>query len=192
MLIERRIDGAIGPHDEVGAEHLARVPLEPLAQPVGEEADARQRRDREHQCNNEQRQLARAPVARGHAGGLADQVAQAEAACMRVHLKAGLPGRRLRRVLPPLQSRFPPIELSRDTMWFAMPRKPPETPRHRRGSAHADAAMKAAFAGRAEVRHYPCDHFDVWPGSDWFEPVLRHQVQFLERHLRVEDSPVDR
>jgi pimeloyl-ACP methyl ester carboxylesterase len=50
--------------------------------------------------------------------------------------------------------------------------------------APVDAAMKAAFAGRAEVRHYPCDHFDVWPGSDWHEPVLRHQVQFLTRHLR--------
>ena len=51
-------------------------------------------------------------------------------------------------------------------------------------SAPADAAMRTAFAARAEVRHYPCDHFDVWPGSDWFEPVLRHQVQFLSRHLR--------
>ena len=50
--------------------------------------------------------------------------------------------------------------------------------------APLDAAMKAAFAGRAEVRHYPCDHFDVWPGNDWFEPALRHQVQFLSRHLR--------
>jgi pimeloyl-ACP methyl ester carboxylesterase len=50
--------------------------------------------------------------------------------------------------------------------------------------APVDAAMKAAFAGRAEVRHYPCDHFDVWPGSDWFEPALAHQVQFLTRHLR--------
>jgi dienelactone hydrolase len=51
-------------------------------------------------------------------------------------------------------------------------------------SAPSDAAMKAAFAGRAEVRHYPCDHFDVWPGSAWFEPTLRHQAQFLTRHLR--------
>ena len=49
--------------------------------------------------------------------------------------------------------------------------------------APVDAAMKAAFAGRAEVRHYPCDHFDVWPGKDWFEPALRHQVEFLRRHL---------
>jgi len=51
-------------------------------------------------------------------------------------------------------------------------------------SAPADAAAKAAFEGRAEVRHYPCDHFDVWPGNDWFEPALAHQVSFLERHLR--------
>jgi len=50
--------------------------------------------------------------------------------------------------------------------------------------APVDAAMKAAFAGRAEVRHYPCDHFDVWPGADWFEPALAHQVSFLTRHLR--------
>ena len=45
------------------------------------------------------------------------------------------------------------------------------------------AAAKAAEAGRAEVRHYPCDHFDVWPGSDWFEPVVEHQLHFLRRHL---------
>jgi len=50
-------------------------------------------------------------------------------------------------------------------------------------SAPPQAAAKAAFAGRAEVRHYPCDHFDVWPGSEWFEPAVRHQVQFLQRVL---------
>lgn len=50
-------------------------------------------------------------------------------------------------------------------------------------SAPAQAAAKAAFAGRAEVRHYPCDHFDVWPGADWFEPVVAHQLFFLRRHL---------
>jgi pimeloyl-ACP methyl ester carboxylesterase len=50
-------------------------------------------------------------------------------------------------------------------------------------SAPPHAAAKAAEAGRAEVRHYPCDHFDVWPGRDWFEPALAHQVRFLERHL---------
>ena len=50
-------------------------------------------------------------------------------------------------------------------------------------SAPPRAAAKAAEAGRAEVRHYPCDHFDVWPGSDWFEPALAHQLLFLRRHL---------
>lgn len=50
-------------------------------------------------------------------------------------------------------------------------------------SAPPYAAAKAAFAGRAEVRHYPCDHFDVWPGKEWFEPALTHQVAFLRRHL---------
>ena len=50
-------------------------------------------------------------------------------------------------------------------------------------SAPPRAAAKAAEAGRAEVRHYPCDHFDVWPGSDWFEPALAHQLHFLRRHL---------
>jgi hypothetical protein len=47
------------------------------------------------------------------------------------------------------------------------------------------ASVKAAAAARAEVRHYPCDHFDVWPGSDWFEPALAHQLHFLRRHLAV-------
>lgn len=50
-------------------------------------------------------------------------------------------------------------------------------------SAPPYAAAKAAFAGRAEVRHYPCDHFDVWPGKEWFEPAVNHQVAFLTRHL---------
>ncbi|MCW2797065.1 alpha/beta fold hydrolase [Nocardioides sp.] len=50
-------------------------------------------------------------------------------------------------------------------------------------SAPPYAAAKAAFKGRAEVRHYPCDHFDVWPGNEWFQPALAHQVSFLTRHL---------
>lgn len=60
-------------------------------------------------------------------------------------------------------------------------------------SAPPQASAKAAFNGRAEVRHYPCDHFDVWPGSEWFEPALAHQVSFLTRHLAAgADSPADR
>ena len=51
-------------------------------------------------------------------------------------------------------------------------------------SAPPHAAAKAAFKARAEVRHYPCDHFDVWPGKPWFEAAADHQVEFLTRHLR--------
>ncbi|WKN48223.1 alpha/beta hydrolase [Nocardioides sp. Arc9.136] len=50
-------------------------------------------------------------------------------------------------------------------------------------SAPPHAALKAAFEGRAEVRHYPCDHFDVYAGKQWFEAALAHQVAFLRRHL---------
>jgi len=45
------------------------------------------------------------------------------------------------------------------------------------------SSMKAAVKGRAEVRHYPCDHFDVYPGGSAHELVLAHQVAFLRRHL---------
>ncbi|MDL9948541.1 alpha/beta fold hydrolase [Gordonia sp. ABSL11-1] len=48
------------------------------------------------------------------------------------------------------------------------------------------AAAKAGFKARAEVRHYPCDHFDVFDGRDWFEPAVAHQLSFLRRHLAVE------
>jgi pimeloyl-ACP methyl ester carboxylesterase len=57
-------------------------------------------------------------------------------------------------------------------------------------SAPAQAAAKAAFQGRAEVRHYPCDHFDVWPGADCFEAVLAHQVAFLRRKLAPAPAPM--
>ena len=50
-------------------------------------------------------------------------------------------------------------------------------------SAPPRAAAKAAFRGRAEVRHYPCDHFDVHVGKPWHEPALAHQVAFLRRRL---------
>lgn len=50
-------------------------------------------------------------------------------------------------------------------------------------SAPPQAAAKAAFKGRAEVHHYPCDHFDVHVGGDWHEGAIRHQVAFLRRKL---------
>ncbi|MFD2422638.1 alpha/beta hydrolase [Amycolatopsis pigmentata] len=45
------------------------------------------------------------------------------------------------------------------------------------------AAETAKKLRSAEVRHYPCDHFDVYPGREWHEQVVRHQVDFLSRRL---------
>ncbi len=50
-------------------------------------------------------------------------------------------------------------------------------------SAPPYAAAKAAFAGRAQVRHYPCDHFGVYAGMECHEAVVAHQLQFLRRAL---------
>jgi fermentation-respiration switch protein FrsA (DUF1100 family) len=50
-------------------------------------------------------------------------------------------------------------------------------------SAPPYAAVKAAFKGRAQVRHYPCDHFDVFDGMQWHEQVVKHQVAFLTKTL---------
>lgn len=44
-------------------------------------------------------------------------------------------------------------------------------------------ALKAAFRCRADVRHYPCDHFDVYPGGTWFAHVVAHQLHFLRRNF---------
>ncbi|WP_174183815.1 alpha/beta hydrolase [Nocardia barduliensis] len=50
-------------------------------------------------------------------------------------------------------------------------------------SVSVDAAMRAATRARAQIRHYPCDHFDVYPGKPWHEQVREHQAQFLTRTL---------
>jgi pimeloyl-ACP methyl ester carboxylesterase len=50
-------------------------------------------------------------------------------------------------------------------------------------SAPPGAAMRAAVRSGAEVRHYPCDHFDVYPGQPWFDAVVNHQIDFLARHF---------
>lgn len=47
----------------------------------------------------------------------------------------------------------------------------------------AHSVAKTATRGGAEVHHYPCDHFDVWPGHDWFDRVCEHQAAFLTRSL---------
>lgn len=50
-------------------------------------------------------------------------------------------------------------------------------------SAPPQAAAKAAVAARAEVRHYPGDHFDLFEGRRWHEPAVRHAITFLTRKL---------
>jgi fermentation-respiration switch protein FrsA (DUF1100 family) len=45
----------------------------------------------------------------------------------------------------------------------------------------ASSVATTAIAARAQVHHYPCDHFDVWPGHDWFEKAVDDQVAFLTR-----------
>ncbi|MGN6721964.1 MAG: alpha/beta hydrolase [Marmoricola sp.] len=55
-------------------------------------------------------------------------------------------------------------------------------------SAPPQAAAKAAFAARAEVRHYPGDHFDLFEGKRWHEPAVRHAIAFLTRKLAASAS----
>jgi fermentation-respiration switch protein FrsA (DUF1100 family) len=43
--------------------------------------------------------------------------------------------------------------------------------------------MAAGERARAEVRHYPCDHFGVHPGGEWFETAVEHEIGFLSRRL---------
>ncbi|WP_037044047.1 alpha/beta hydrolase [Pseudonocardia halophobica] len=52
----------------------------------------------------------------------------------------------------------------------------------------AAAAAAAARAPRSEVRHYPCDHFDIYPGRPWHAAAVAHQLGFLRRHLAVRDA----
>jgi dienelactone hydrolase len=48
------------------------------------------------------------------------------------------------------------------------------------------ASEQAGIAGRAEIQHYPADHFDVYPGQPAHDDVLRDQLAFLRRALRLE------
>jgi pimeloyl-ACP methyl ester carboxylesterase len=51
-------------------------------------------------------------------------------------------------------------------------------------SAPPNATAKAAFAAKAEVRRYPCDHFDVFASKEWHDAAVEHELLFLRRHLR--------
>ncbi|MFL6107542.1 MAG: alpha/beta hydrolase [Marmoricola sp.] len=59
-------------------------------------------------------------------------------------------------------------------------------------SAPPHAAAKAAFAAQAEVRHYPGDHFDLFPGRPFHEAAVTHAVSFLTRHLTPARSEASR
>lgn len=54
-------------------------------------------------------------------------------------------------------------------------------------SAPPQAAAKAAFAARAHVRHYPGDHFDLFPGKPWHAPALEHGVAFVATALAPDE-----
>ncbi|MBH0778071.1 alpha/beta fold hydrolase [Nocardia sp. NEAU-351] len=45
------------------------------------------------------------------------------------------------------------------------------------------AAIRAGVRARAQIRHYPCDHFDVYPGKRWHESIRDHQARFLTKAL---------
>jgi pimeloyl-ACP methyl ester carboxylesterase len=51
-------------------------------------------------------------------------------------------------------------------------------------TAPPQSAMKAAWDAQALVRHYPCDHFGVYPGQPYFDSALKHAVDFLRRTLK--------
>ncbi|MCW2785767.1 MAG: alpha/beta hydrolase [Marmoricola sp.] len=55
-------------------------------------------------------------------------------------------------------------------------------------SAPPYAAAKAAFKAGAEVRHYPGDHFDLFPGKPFHAAAVQHATSFLTRHLTPAES----
>lgn len=49
----------------------------------------------------------------------------------------------------------------------------------------AGAVAKTAELARAQVHRYACDHFDVWPGNEWFDKTVEDQLVFLQRVLHL-------
>lgn len=47
--------------------------------------------------------------------------------------------------------------------------------------APPQAANRTAARLGATTHHYPCDHFDIYTGAEFHEPVARHQAEFLHR-----------
>ncbi|WP_082944780.1 alpha/beta hydrolase [Mycobacterium sp. 852013-50091_SCH5140682] len=57
-------------------------------------------------------------------------------------------------------------------------------------SAPPSAATAAAQRLRATVHHYPCDHFDVYPGASLHNRVVQDQVRFLRRVMSPTNEAV--
>lgn len=53
-------------------------------------------------------------------------------------------------------------------------------------------ATAAATRMRATVHHYPCDHFDVYPGAPWHDRVVNDQIAFLKRIFAPAEPTVSR
>ncbi|MEZ5154231.1 alpha/beta hydrolase [Rhodococcus zopfii] len=58
-------------------------------------------------------------------------------------------------------------------------------------SAPPHSAATVGFAARAEVRHYPCDHFGLYAGHRGFDAAVAHQIHFLTRHLGLKPAEPD-
>ncbi|MGV0644113.1 alpha/beta fold hydrolase [Mycolicibacterium sp. XJ2546] len=56
-------------------------------------------------------------------------------------------------------------------------------------TAPPEAATTAATRMRATVHHYPCDHFDVYPGARFHGRVTKGQIAFLQRILAPRSGP---
>ncbi|WP_197373948.1 alpha/beta hydrolase [Mycolicibacterium baixiangningiae] len=55
----------------------------------------------------------------------------------------------------------------------------------------AGSVARTAVQAGAQVHHYPCDHFDVWPGHQWHDRAATDQAAFLDRvfGLRTASNP---
>ncbi|KUI24709.1 alpha/beta hydrolase [Mycobacterium sp. IS-1742] len=52
----------------------------------------------------------------------------------------------------------------------------------------AESVARTAVHAGAQVHHYPCDHFDVWPGHEWHDRAATDQAAFLDRVFARQSS----
>jgi pimeloyl-ACP methyl ester carboxylesterase len=51
------------------------------------------------------------------------------------------------------------------------------------------AATRVANRLNATTHHYACDHFDVYTGAEFHQPIATHQAQFLRRIAAIQPHP---